>query len=248
MRTNFSQAAKIFFNPETLVPFLVGAIFLSVLGNSITQVLYNSFGTSTTSVLKIALGAVCIFVLSVLLFAKGLSRLNSPEVKLDKLPPVKHRGLILLVSKLEPCQKAIEYHQPVLERCWLICSTQSLELAQQLQRDYLKLKISDPIVINDVYDPLEFYKCVKKIYASLPKDWTGQDIIADFTGMTAHASVGMVLASLSPQYQLEYTPAESNKDGKLTGRSLDPIEIVLKPQPRNVDSEPSKAETAIAKL
>lgn len=34
-----------------------------------------------------------------------------------------------------------------------------------------------------------------------------QDVIADYTGMTAHASVGMVLASLSPNRLLQFTPA-----------------------------------------
>lgn len=63
----------------------------------------------------------------------------------------------------------------------------------------------------------------------LTQGWTPDDIIADFTGMTAQASVGMVLASLSVQSPLQYTPAQS-QDGKPTGRSLNPIEITLNEQ------------------
>lgn len=55
----------------------------------------------------------------------------------------------------------------------------------------------EPIVINDIYDPLEFYRQVKRIYQNLPNNWTKKDIIADFTGMTAQGSVGMALASVS---------------------------------------------------
>ncbi len=46
--------------------------------------------------------------------------------------------------------------------------------------------------------------------------------------MTALGSVGTAIASLLiGQSKLQYTPAES-KEGKLTGRCLPPIEIVLK--------------------
>ncbi|MEH1855388.1 MAG: CRISPR-associated protein [Nostoc sp.] len=229
MKNYFFQAAKIFFNPETLVPFIIGTIFLSVLGNALTQILFNVFGTTTTSAVGIAFGSVLIFMFSVWFLAKSLSKMRSPEIDLGKLPPKQHKGLMLLVSREEPCKKAIEYHLPELEYCWLICSSQSLDLAKKLKQDFPKLKIAEPIVVNDVYDPLEFYKVVKKIYKHLPAGWTIEDAIADFTGMTAHGSVGMVLASLSAQSLLQYTPAEF-KDGQSTGYSLNPIEIALKEQ------------------
>jgi hypothetical protein len=146
------------------------------------------------------------------------------------VPPSKHRGLILLVSRLESCQTAIRYHSPVLEYCWLICSPQSLQLAQQLKQEFSNLKIPKPIVVNDVYDPQEFYQEVKKIYTKLlPPKLTEKDVIADFTGMTAQASVGMVLAARSLQGELQYTPAEVNAEGQPTGHSSSPmkIEIVL---------------------
>ncbi|MBW4613619.1 MAG: CRISPR-associated protein [Desmonostoc vinosum HA7617-LM4] len=229
MRNNFLQVAKIFFNPETLIPFIIGTIFLSVLGNAFTQILFNIFGTTTIAAVGIALGSVLIFLFSVWFLAKSLSKMRSPEINLGKSSPQKHKGLVLLVSRDEPCRKAIEYHFPQLEYCWLICSSQSLELAKKLKEDFPKLKILDPIVVNDIYDPLEFYQVVRKIYNHLPPGWTVKDAIADFTGMTAQASVGMVLASLSIQGQLQYTPADSI-NGQLTGHSLSPIEIVLKEQ------------------
>ncbi len=158
--------------------------------------------------------------------AKSLTLGRSPQIDLDKLPPVKHKGLILLVSREEPCRKAIEYHLPQLERCWLICSSQTLDLAKKLKQDFPNLKIPEPIIINDIYEPLEFYQEVRKIYNYLPQEWVIEDVVADFTGMTAQASVGMAIASLCEQSSLQYTPAEL-KDGKPTGRSLNPIEITF---------------------
>lgn len=233
MRTNYSQVARIFFTPETLFPFFIGAIFLSVVGNSVTQILFKLFGDSVNAAFCILLGAILIFLMMLWLFAKGLEKLRSPQVSLDKQPPIKHRGLILLVSKLEPCKTAIAYHAPVLERCWLICSQTTLDIAEKLKQDFSQLKIGDPIVVNDVYDPIEFAQKVKGIYRNLPDGWNGEDIIADFTGMTALGSVGMALVCLSSGHQLQYTPADLGNDGKPTGRSLVPIEIVLKPQSNN---------------
>ncbi|MBW4582858.1 MAG: hypothetical protein KME42_25095 [Tildeniella nuda ZEHNDER 1965/U140] len=92
MRLNQSKIAQIFFNPETLLPFLFGSVFLAVVGNAVTQILFKMFGDSAQSALGIAVGAVLIFVGSIFLFARGLER----HVKVEPNPrsPKKHRGLI----------------------------------------------------------------------------------------------------------------------------------------------------------
>lgn len=234
MKKNFDQVARIFFNPETLFPFIIGAIFLAVLGNSVSQILSNIFGTSMKASFGIALGSVLIFGSMVWLLKKRLEKqLQSPPLNLDKQSPDPHRGLILLVSRSEPCKAAIECHSPLLERCWLICSQATLSTAKELKEELTQLKIADPIVVNDVYDPIEFFQKVKGIYRNLPQGWNEGDVIADFTGMTVLGSVGMVLACRSLGNQLQYTPAELNDDGKPSGRSLKPIQIVLKRQSNN---------------
>jgi hypothetical protein len=236
MRKKFDQVARVFFSPETFLPFMIGAIFLAVLGDAVSQILSKLVGESVEAYFSIALGSVLIFGVMVWLLGKILDKqLQSPQLNLDKQPPIKHRGLILLVSRPEPCKAAIDFHSSVLERCWLICSPSTLPIANELKQEFTKLKIADPIVVNDVYDPLEFFQKVKRIYSNLPQGWTGDDVIADFTGMTAQGSVGMVLASLSPEHQLQYTPAEF-KEGKQTGRCLLPIEIVLKRQLNNAET------------
>ena len=225
--TRYQRIAQIFFNPETLVPFLVGAIFLSVLGNAVTNFIFSLIGVNPITSLLVALGAVLIFGTSIVLFGKGLEKLPSKNLIPDKEAPAKHRGLILLVSNFEACQKAIEYHSPELKFCWTICSTRTSEIANKLRVSFPGIKFSDPLIIDDVYDPINFYKKVKKIYDNLPRGLGKTEVISDFTGMTAQASVGVVLACLSREYELQYTPAHLDENGKIIG-SLAPIEIVLK--------------------
>jgi hypothetical protein len=86
----------------------------------------------------------------------------------------------------------------------------------------------EPIIINDVYDLLEFRTPVGKIYRGLPDGRSESDVISDYVGMTAHGSVGMVLACVASRRPLQYTPARFDEQLKATA-SLDPIEIVLEP-------------------
>ena len=227
MRSNLNQAIKVFFNPETLLPFFIGAIFLSVFGNAVTQILFNTFGNSNLPVVSIGLGAILIFLLSVWLVARSLTKPQPLNIDLGKSHPLKHRGLILLVSRAEPCRQAIQYHYPALEICWVICSNETKKIGEDFQKEFTNLKIRDPLIVNDIFDPIECYRVVEKIYKTLPPSWRIEDVISDFTGMTAQASVGMVLACSSLQANLQYTPAELN-NGKPTGNSLTPIEIVIR--------------------
>ncbi|MBI5758604.1 MAG: CRISPR-associated protein [Planctomycetales bacterium] len=226
MPRNFSQALKLFFNPETVFPFLFGSTFLAVLGNSVYQLFTNMLGTSTRAVIGITIGSLLVFFTSVLWFAYALARMDTGIRPRGKRAPAKRRGLILLVSQADPCRKAIEYHKPVIEKCWLICSTQTLEIVNSLIQEYAGICVSQPIVITDVYDPLEFRNRVDEIYCRLPAGWGTSDVIADYQGMTAHGSVGMVLACLGTRGPLQYIPARLDAQRKPI-EALDPIEIVL---------------------
>jgi hypothetical protein len=236
MRSNFSKAAAIFFSPETLFPFLVGSIFLAVLGNAVWQIAVNIIGTSTIAAVQIALVSMLIFFISVWLFARGLNQLDPPQIP-DTHIPEKHNGLILLVSQFEPCNKAIQYHLPTLKRCWLLHSAQTEAIALEVMRAFADTPDLTfiPIPVKNIYDPMEFYNLVRIIYAKLPPLWRAKDVIADYTGMTAHGSVGMVLASLNPRAPLQYIPS----DPKHPNKSLSPIEIKLTRNPQGRSASPS---------
>ncbi len=131
------------------------------------------------------------------------------------------------MSSYDPCRKAIAYHQPTLERCWLICSDQTRNLAKQLMQDYPQIIHCDAIhLIQDIYDPMQTSDCLDTIYKTLPIGWKDEDVIRDFTGMTVQVSVGMAFICASRQYPLQYTPAHLDAMLNPTG-SLKPIEIVL---------------------
>lgn len=229
MQVNIFKTAKRFFEPDTLIPFLIGAMFLSVTGNAFSDILKILFGDSLQSLISITSVSTIIFFVCIWLFDKAL---NKPyrEFYINRDKPQKHKGLILLVSKEEPCRQAIEYHLPDLKYCWLIHSSKSLPIVQKLQKDYQQVVFTEPdrLIINDVFDPIKFASLVREIYDGLPHDCGKEEIIADFTGMTAQASVGMILASLLVrQHKFQYTPAATDQEGRPT-HSLDPIEIVLK--------------------
>jgi threonine/homoserine efflux transporter RhtA len=225
MRSDFSQAVQAFFRPETFAPFVIGSIFLSVLGSAITQILFKLIGDSAGDALKIAIAASIIFAIAVSVFAKNLQR-PQPQIFPFAQSPQLHRGLLLLVSNEEPCKTAIAYHQSTLQQCWLICSLESQPKADRLIEQLhtqgiqtVKVMIND----HDVHDPIPYFQAVSAICTHLPSDWSANDLILDYTGMTASASVGVVWASLRHKTALQYTPA----DPANSKRSLQPIEIRL---------------------
>jgi len=225
MPHNFQRAIRIFFTSEALVPFFIGTFFLAVLNKALTQIVFNIAGQSTQASVAVAAGVIIPFIILVIFTARYLTPAELGEINLAKDTPDKHKGLILLVSREEACRKAIEYHLPTLKYCWLICSVQTLEIAKKLQREFNQVRILEPIIIDDIYEPIEFCEAVKKISKNIPKSWTKRDVISDFTGMTAQGSVGMVLGSVFEKMPLQYTPAELDRDRRPTGRSLNPIEI-----------------------
>lgn len=234
MPTPLSQSLKIFFNPETIAPFLLGSVVLTILGNTIYDILKNTFGTDTPDLLRTGSIALLILVFAVVLVEwtitqriKQLPHTVPFEVQQKQLER-QYKGLILLVSQPEACETAIRFHLPTLKRCWLICSPLTLEKAQDLCRRFPKVCLDPPIVVNDIYNPLDFRAHVTTIYRTrLPRGWQESEVIADYTGMTAHASVGTVLACVGTERPLQYTPAKVDSQGRIVG-SLNPIRIWLR--------------------
>lgn len=225
----FWQAWARIFSPETLIPFLLGAVCLSVLGNAVTQLLSNWLGTTTWAAIQIVMGTGLVLCLAAAALALALARQRPAPVDLGKEPPRSRRGLILLISKPEVPRKAMKHHIPMLEHCWMICSRESHAVAEKLQVEFAdQIKKFELVFVNDVNDPLDYWEQVNRIYANLPKGWHADDVIADYTGMTAHGSVGMALACVSPRRPLQYTPAVYNKELQAL-EPLDPFEVLRNP-------------------
>lgn len=223
-----SQTLRLFFTPEALVPFLIGIVSTAVIGNEVTQVLDNIFGTSSRASLGISAGALAVLLFCAWLLKHWIARIKPEVAEFQQQAPMLRKGLILLVGRAEVCRQAILYHRPVLERCWLICSARTLEVAQSMRREFSdEVKFPEPVVINDINNPLEYAARVGEIYRNLPEGWKDDDVIADYTGMTAHGSVGVALACLSPVRPLQYMPAIFNEDLEVIDSYPKPIEVKL---------------------
>ena len=236
-KVNMGQAAKVFFSPEALAPFLLGWICLGLVSSSIYGLLTLWLGGHFAPVAFIGASSLVVVLSSLHFFQRGLAHIPlSAAMPPGVRKPAKRRGLVIMVSHPAPCRKAIEYHLGTLQRCWMLCSKQTLEVALQLQLQYPDVCLDAPIVVNNVNDPLEYRRWVDSIYRALPENWQVNDVIADYVGMTAHGSVGMVLACLEQSRPLQYTAAQY--DDKLRPiNSLDPIEIVLDPKSFGIESK-----------
>ncbi|MCD6519484.1 MAG: hypothetical protein J7M05_06150 [Anaerolineae bacterium] len=146
----------------------------------------------------------------------------------EEIPsPPKKRGLVLLFSKEEPAQKAIDYHQERLERCWLFATPQMRARAEKFARRIerktaLQVEVVD---IPEAYQAEACYDEANKLFGSLEAIARGE-VIADITGGTKPMTVGLFLACLRAGIAVQYVLAPYDKNGNLIpGEGMVPVEI-----------------------
>lgn len=226
-RNAFTQGLQLITAPQTLTTFLVGGVAIGVLGDAVYQLLTNWLTTSNWAVWRIIIGSVLVLLVVIWVFGRIVSKMQPAPPLPGKKAPDKRRGLIVLVSNEPTARKAIEWHLDKLELCWLVCSEQSHPVAEKLRDELLKKgRNAELIFIHDVYDPVECRNEVNRIFELLPEGYSAADVILDFTGMTAVASVGSVLACLDEDRSIQYVPGVFDKELKVI-QPRDPVEIVL---------------------
>jgi hypothetical protein len=99
------------------------------------------------------------------------------------------------------------------------------------------------VPVENVFNPMALKEKVGRIYENLPGGLEETDVILDFTGLTALASVGAVLACLDEKRSIQYVPAEYDRQLKPI-KALDPVEIVL--TWRIFGEPPSTARTGVS--
>jgi hypothetical protein len=218
---------KLLFTPEALLPFLIGSVALAVLGNGVYQLLTNWLGTTTFALVEITVSALFVLLFIAWILSHIINRLRPLPELIGIKHPTKRRGLILLVSREEPCRKAIEWHAKRLEYCWLFYSERTAQIAHELE-DELRRRGKRVVTeyLDEVFNPLQIKKKVEEIYMDLPAGFTESDVILDFTGMTAVVSVGAVLACINRPRAIQYVPALFD-DAIHAMRSYDPVEVVF---------------------
>lgn len=225
--SSFSSGLQLITAPKTLTTFLIGGVALGVVGNAVYQLLTNWLTTSNYAAVRIIIGSLAVLI-GVLWFLSRLAHRLRPAPPIpNKRPPDKRRGIIFLVSNEPTIRKALAWHAESLEWCWLVCSEQTMPLAAKLRAELTEQgKNAELALVNDVLDPVECRNTVNGIYAKLPMGLSESDVILDFTGMTAIASVGAVLACLDEQRAIQYTPGVFDNELKAV-RPRDPVEIRL---------------------
>ena len=197
----------------------------SLLGVGITAICCNLFSSVLEKTLGWLLGltipvaiAVAVVLVTVWLLPRGTVVFN-----LRKHADRPKKGLILLVSNADSALYAIEQHlrRPgsALEKVWLIPSNDKdadkfggssrptadkihqgcQELARQLGRT-LAVTIHPEGV--SPYEAQDTYDCVKRMFRK--SGYRPAELIFDFTGGTKPMSVGMIMACLPPDRDLEY--------------------------------------------
>ncbi len=237
---HLTDAFASFFSPRYVIPFLVGAIVVGVLGNAFYQLLTNALGTSTAAVLLVIGLTLLVLLMAVglVVWQAGRPAPYRPLVNPWRRSPQSRRGLIFLFGRGDVCREALAAHEKTLERLWLVCTPQSNTAANEFAGELrapgrLAVEVR---VVEDAHDPLAFYAAVQQILRDRPKGWPVEDVIADYVGLTAHASVGTVLACLHEQAPVQYTPAEYDANLRAV-RPLPPFEVVL--QGRKAAAAPS---------
>ena len=251
-RKPVSSGLQLITAPRTLTTFVFGGVAIGVLGNAVYQLLTNWLSARNSALLGIIIGAVVVLASALMVLNHLANRFRPSLPGTRERQPRPHRGLICLTSKEPTLRKALEWHNELLRWCWLVCSEESWPLASRLKAELAEQgKIVELVLVKNVLDAVECRNAIDRIYSTLPDGLAESDVILDFTGMTAIASVGAVLACMNGQRPIQYTPGIFDSHLQIL-RPREPIEIVLdwqslsrSPATRIDHSKNSQTNTAV---
>jgi hypothetical protein len=211
-----------------LLGAVVSATVIFYGGKALEQVLdpfFEGYGprTRTFFVSLAIIAAVCLVPFLAWLWQK--SQFNIERMHIDGRDfrqPEPKRGLIILVSNPDSAMHAVRFHLDGkrLERVWLIPSddreaskfgASSAAIAKEIERrcDSLAERSGRRLQVNsdsrvspaDAQDTFDQVNRVFRLSGFEP-----HEIVADFTGGTKPMSIGMIMACLLRERDLEYVP------------------------------------------
>jgi hypothetical protein len=161
-------------------------------------------------------------VLAAYLYQRSRYRLSKLRLKGGLDLPDGKRGLILLVSNKESALFAVRYHfeeLKTLEKVWLLPSNgseadmfgpSSGAIAGEIKRECEALALAAGRALEVVIHPSgvspadsqDTFDYVRRIFRG--GEYEPGELIADFTGGTKPMSVGMIMACLPSERELEY--------------------------------------------
>ena len=212
----------------TFIGVGVSALFFQYLGSLLEGVMRAGIGTRADASPWLTLvppGSILVgLVLTVLILNfsvnRSMRRSAGPSSPLLSQPDGK-KGLIVLVSTPASAMHAINYHlsKATLQRVWLIPSDNtaaasfgdgSLSTADEIKGQCTDLKTPDGRSLDvtvvergvSAADAQDTYDAVNSIFRT--GGLAPAEVIADFTGGTKPMAVGMIMACLPVDRELEY--------------------------------------------
>jgi hypothetical protein len=214
--------------PLTLAGIGISGIWFAYLGTIFQNLVRDLLGLNAKPfqaidylpmIFSAVLPFLAIFAISFWLNGPG----RSPSVDWGSVlkRPEGKQGLILLASNPNSAEFAIRYHlieQGTLKRVWIIASDDKAELqfGQGTYPAALQIRVRAKALAESIGKPLKVDICrpvspadsqdtfdeVNSIFRK--SGYETRDIIADFTGGTKPMSVGMIMACLRVDRELEY--------------------------------------------
>ena len=169
------------------------------------------------------------------------------EQRLEAVKNLDFDALEVEQSNFEPTIKAITSHKRELQHCWLLATTASSSESQgsliyaKLLAEYLKQRhgIQSDFYYGDDYTISldedsqvlgKTYDLVQHVFKEVrSKNLYAREIVADITTGFRSMTLGMILACLDEERDIEFIGTHYNESGKPDG-SLIPIIFSFKPQ------------------
>jgi hypothetical protein len=117
--------------------------------------------------------------------------------------------------------KALELHKRHLVDCWSLSSTESKPYFEVLRKAcwkyFPKACFHDPVIVSDVYEKIdEVYDAAHLLYGRLDSESKDgikpHEVVADITGGTKIMSIGLSLACLDSERQIQYLEQKERKN------------------------------------
>ena len=215
---NFRKWLIAFFDPtESIALFLIGTSALTIVLAIIYDTIKEQLGLAGAWGFAFLLLLV---VIGVIVGQYLLREKRKKSIVVAENKPDKKKGLILLLSPTKGASiEAINYHLPRLRVLWLISTTQSAKLAADLNATFQdkieKIHWGEEYEV-DPNDPKSTFNIVKTISLTASNERVFRpQLIADITGGTKPMSVGMTLACLAYQVDIQYMKTIRKADGSI---------------------------------
>jgi hypothetical protein len=244
---------KEFLEPgNTPILFIVGSMFLAVLGEGFYGLLEDMFGDSWLTRLFVVSVALLVFGTVTFVFwlrARQLHHQEPPEPTGEKAEP--HAGLVLLASmtpnSAEPDILAHHRQGNTLQHCWIIVSPQvkekAVELATKLEQQGVDAHTEDLADVNRID---QAYTAVQNAIRQARRVLkANEQVIVDITGSTKVATAGAVLACMDEGVTMEYMVTERDAAGKPIGKAT-AMKVEFQPHMRSPGDERSSKENGEA--